>query len=124
MGCMSSTQAKVEQMLHAAGEANAKVGALAARVVPMLDDDGAPDARIEEGLLSCKPILDALHISDDAGRIFFKAFDTIDATGSGVVKYNEFISRIAGVKESKFTRRCFDLIDDQRTGKFSFAQVT
>ena len=105
MGCSSSVTERYNQ-----------------KIMPHSAVQARHDSRIARFVDQVEPILACLHMTKDQARVVFSAFDTCDRDQSGAVDLDEFVSTIKGVKRTKFTRRCFSIVDEDGKGEFSFAQ--
>ena len=105
MGCSSSVTERYNQ-----------------KIMPHSAVQARHDSRIARFVDQVEPILACLHMTKDQARVMFSAFDTCDRDQSGAVDLDEFVSTIKGVKRTKFTRRCFSIVDEDGKGEFSFAQ--
>eukprot|EP00947_MAST-08B_sp_MAST-8B-sp1_P005148 g5148.t1 len=91
------------------------MGLCATRTLPLSDSS-------EKLLQTYAGVLSALGLTRAQGAVFAHAFSEYDKRGDGSIDYGEFLATMRGTKSSKFSRRCFSLLDQDGSKSVTFSE--
>ena len=70
---------------------------------------------------NCQPLFEALDFTDKESKLLWKTFEKLDKDTGGSVDFAEF-AEFFHLGKSKFTERCFLMLDTGATGEINFPQ--